>query len=243
MQNLSRASTRLHRSHERLMLREFFVFALMVVTACAIQDRTSCSVSATNPMMVCKHSADGLLHCLPFCGVVLLERPATPPPRCTSHTSTAPCRPRDLRGLISPPRLLMCRTPQGVRDVKGCVPSKFVRRRAFREIELSAWQVSTRHRPSTPRTSHQPYPSPKPTGRQRNITTGHAARWCGWICKKTEAAALDHAAERPPSADPSAFGGLLCFCPSGHSYGAHMGTPKVAQQVCRRPYASHSALF
>ena len=64
-----------------------------------------------------------------------------------------------------------------------------------------------------------------------------------WEARPWLAAALDRAADRPPSADPSAFGGLPCFCPLGYSYGAHMGTLKVAQKVCRRPYASNSALF
>ena len=57
------------------------------------------------------------------------------------------------------------------------------------------------------------------------------------------AAALDHVVVRLPSTDPSVFGGLLCFCPSGYSYGAHMGALKVAQKVCRRPYALNLALF
>ena len=128
----------------------------------------------------------------------------------------------------------VCRTQSN-----GCL--KFDPCRAFTTQSSPAWQVSTRHRPSTPRTSHQPHPSPKTTGRHRSSTCGHAACGCGWICIQTARCCSGCAAARPPSTDLSIDGGLLCFCPSGHSYGAHMGALKGAKKVCSRPYTSNSA--
>ena len=102
--------------------------------------------------------------------------------------------------------------------------------------------MSTRHRPSPSRPPPQCLPSPKPTARHRRCTSGQAVRWGHWICIQMDRLLLWIMLLRPPSTDPSVFGGLLCFCPSGYSYGAHMGALKVARKVCRRPCASNPAL-
>ena len=103
--------------------------------------------------------------------------------------------------------------------------------------------MSTRHRPCPSRPSPQCLPSPKPTARDRRCTSGQAVLWGHWICIQMDRLLLWIMLLRPPSTDPSVFGGLLCFCPSGHSYGAHMGALKVARKVCRRPCASNPAHF
>jgi hypothetical protein len=116
---------------------------------------------------------------------------------------------------------------RGVTTVFCSGSSNFDRRRAFMRSSPTGQRMSMRHRPSTPREAHQPYPSPKPTERQRNITCGHAACWGGWMCTQTLNGALDHGAETPPSTDPSIDGGLLCVSPlgvpSGHFEGGSEG--------------------
>ena len=125
---------------------------------------------------------------------------------------------------------------RGITAVLCSGSSNFDRRRAFTRSSPTGQRMSTRHRSSTPRTSHQPYPSPKPTERHRRCTSGDPAYLEDEVTPRSICCCCSgYAAARPPSADPSAFGGLLCFCPSGHSYGAHMGALKVATKVCRRP--------
>ena len=99
------------------------------------------------------------------------------------------------------------------------------------------WQVSTRHRSSTPKVPHQPHPSPKPTERHRRCCSGDPVYVEHDVTPQVvSAAALDRAVVRLPSTDPSIGGGLVASAPlgvpSGHPEGGSEGVPLPACLEC-----------